>query len=123
MSQLHLCVAPGSGTDDEHERQTQSAPAEPRRAASQLLRSQVTTAARSVGESARYTNPLTCLLLTSASCRREVYSAPALAGLSSDSDRERDEDGGENEDSNDPEDNSPNSSTDSSHSEEDTGMV
>ncbi|KAI3364429.1 hypothetical protein L3Q82_011222 [Scortum barcoo] len=56
------------------------------------------------------------------SLRREVYSAPALGGLSSDSDREHeDEDGAENDDPNDPEDITTNTSSDSSHGEEDTG--
>ncbi|KAM7395686.1 hypothetical protein PAMA_007112 [Pampus argenteus] len=59
------------------------------------------------------------------SLRREAYSAPALIGLSSDSDHEHDEedeeDGAENEDSNDQEDNITNTSFDSSHGEEDTG--
>lgn len=53
-----------------------------------------------------------------------MYSAPALGGLSSDSDHEHDEeDGAENEDSNDQEDNITNTSFDSSHGEEDTGNV
>ncbi|XP_049446421.1 mitogen-activated protein kinase-binding protein 1-like isoform X1 [Epinephelus fuscoguttatus] len=56
------------------------------------------------------------------SLRREVYSAPTLGGLSSDSDREQEEDdGAENDDPNDPEDIATNSSSDSSHGEEDTG--
>ncbi|XP_076612469.1 mitogen-activated protein kinase-binding protein 1-like isoform X2 [Chaetodon auriga] len=56
------------------------------------------------------------------SLRREVRSAPTLAGLSSDSDREpEEEDGAENDDPNDPEDNATNTSSDSSHGEEDTG--
>lgn len=53
--------------------------------------------------------------------RREVYSAPTLGGLSSDSDREHEEeeeDGAENDN---PEDIAANSSSDSSHGEEDTG--
>lgn len=49
-----------------------------------------------------------------------MCSAPALGGLSSDSDRE---DGVENEDHNDPEDIATNTSSDSSHGEEDTGAV
>uniref|UniRef100_UPI003AAF42A3 mitogen-activated protein kinase-binding protein 1-like n=1 Tax=Centroberyx gerrardi TaxID=166262 RepID=UPI003AAF42A3 len=53
--------------------------------------------------------------------RREIYSAPVLAGLSSDSDREHEEDGAENDDPNDPEDIATNTSSDSSHGEEDTG--
>ncbi|XP_028253713.1 mitogen-activated protein kinase-binding protein 1-like [Parambassis ranga] len=64
------------------------------------------------------------------SLRREVYSAPSLGGLSSDSDREHeeeeeeeeedDEEGRvENDDANDPE--GTNTSTDSSHGEDDTG--
>ncbi|XP_074471852.1 mitogen-activated protein kinase-binding protein 1-like isoform X1 [Sebastes fasciatus] len=54
--------------------------------------------------------------------RREVYSAPTLAGLSSDSDREHEEeDAAENDDPNDPEDVAVNTSSDSSHGEEDTG--
>ncbi|GLD59657.1 mitogen-activated protein kinase-binding protein 1-like protein [Lates japonicus] len=53
------------------------------------------------------------------SLRREVHSAPALSGLSSDSDREHEgEDGAENAD---PDDDATNTSTDSSHGEEDTG--
>ncbi|XP_038582055.1 mitogen-activated protein kinase-binding protein 1-like isoform X2 [Micropterus salmoides] len=53
------------------------------------------------------------------SLRREVYSAPTLGGLSSDSDREHEEeDGAENDD---PEDVATNTSSDSSHGEEDTG--
>lgn len=53
--------------------------------------------------------------------RREVYSAPTLGGLSSDSDREHEEeDGAENDD---PEDVATNTSSDSSHGEEDTGTV
>ncbi|XP_019124215.2 mitogen-activated protein kinase-binding protein 1 [Larimichthys crocea] len=56
------------------------------------------------------------------SLRREVYSAPALGCLSSDSDREpEEEDGAEYDDHNDPEDITTNTSTDSSHGEEDTG--
>ncbi|XP_070781678.1 mitogen-activated protein kinase-binding protein 1-like [Enoplosus armatus] len=56
------------------------------------------------------------------SLRREVYSAPTLGGLSSDSDREHEEeDGAENDDPNDPEDITANTSSDSSHGEEDTG--
>lgn len=56
--------------------------------------------------------------------RREVYSAPTLGGLSSDSDREHeDEDGAENDDPNDLEDIATNTSSDSSHGEEDTGTV
>ncbi|XP_067429482.1 mitogen-activated protein kinase-binding protein 1-like isoform X2 [Thunnus thynnus] len=66
-------------------------------------------------------NPNTPPCKTS-SLRREVYSAPALGALSSDSDHEHDEeDGAENEDSNDQEDNITNTSFDSSHGEEDTG--
>ncbi|KAM9840285.1 mitogen-activated protein kinase-binding protein 1 [Aulostomus maculatus] len=64
-------------------------------------------------------------LCKSSSLRREVYSAPTLAGLSSDSDHEREEeeeeDGADNEDSHDPEDNSTNTSSDSSPGEEDSG--
>ncbi|XP_029902723.1 mitogen-activated protein kinase-binding protein 1-like isoform X2 [Myripristis murdjan] len=56
-----------------------------------------------------------------ASLRRELYSAPALGGLSSDSDREHEEDGAEINDPNDPEDIAANTSSDSSHGEEDTG--
>lgn len=53
-----------------------------------------------------------------------MYSAPTLVGLSSDSDHEREEeDGAEIDDSNDPEDNSPGSSSGSSHGEEDTGTI
>ncbi|XP_005449803.1 mitogen-activated protein kinase-binding protein 1 isoform X2 [Oreochromis niloticus] len=56
------------------------------------------------------------------SLRREVYSAPALGGLSSDSDREHEEDDrAANDDANDPEDNATHSSSASSHEEEDTG--
>ena len=64
--------------------------------------------------------------------RREIHSAPLLGGLSSDSDREpeeeeeeeeEEEDGAENEDANDPEDIATNTSSDSSHGEEDTGTV
>lgn len=56
--------------------------------------------------------------------RREVYSAPTLGGLSSDSDREHeDDDGAENDDPDDPEDIATNTSSDSSHGEEDTGTV
>ncbi|XP_051265541.1 mitogen-activated protein kinase-binding protein 1-like isoform X3 [Dicentrarchus labrax] len=55
------------------------------------------------------------------SLRREVYSAPTLGGLSFDSDREPEEDGAENDDPNDPEDITINTSSDSSHGEEDTG--
>uniref|UniRef100_UPI0037E78C83 mitogen-activated protein kinase-binding protein 1-like n=1 Tax=Semicossyphus pulcher TaxID=241346 RepID=UPI0037E78C83 len=56
------------------------------------------------------------------SLRREVYSAPDLGGLSSDSDREHeDEDGAENDNHNDSEDVVTNTSSDSSHGEEDTG--
>ncbi|KAM3602699.1 uncharacterized protein V6R79_009223 [Siganus canaliculatus] len=59
----------------------------------------------------------------SSSLRREAYSAPALSGLSSDSDREpeEEEDTAENDDPNDPEDIVVNTSSDSSHGEEDTG--
>ncbi|XP_069572308.1 mitogen-activated protein kinase-binding protein 1-like [Brachyistius frenatus] len=57
----------------------------------------------------------------SSNLRREVYSAPTLGGLSSDSDREYEEDRAENDDANDPEDNTTNTSSDSSHGEEDTG--
>ncbi|XP_034756679.1 mitogen-activated protein kinase-binding protein 1-like [Etheostoma cragini] len=63
-------------------------------------------------------NPKTHPCKTS-SLRREVYSAPTLGGLSSDSDREHEEeDGAENDD---PEDIAASSSSDSSHGEEDTG--
>ncbi|XP_073349163.1 mitogen-activated protein kinase-binding protein 1-like [Pagrus major] len=56
------------------------------------------------------------------SLRREIRSAPTLGGLSSDSDREpEEEDGAENDDTNDPEDIATNTSSDSSHGEEDTG--
>ncbi|CAJ1077415.1 mitogen-activated protein kinase-binding protein 1-like isoform X2 [Xyrichtys novacula] len=56
------------------------------------------------------------------SLRREVYSAPTLGGLSSDSDREHeDEDGAENDNHIDSEDIATNTSSDSSHGEEDTG--
>ncbi|XP_040920240.1 mitogen-activated protein kinase-binding protein 1-like [Toxotes jaculatrix] len=56
------------------------------------------------------------------SLRREVYSTPTLGGLSSDSDHEHEgEDGSENADPNDPEDRVTNTSSDSSHGEEDTG--
>ncbi|XP_071334910.1 mitogen-activated protein kinase-binding protein 1-like isoform X2 [Trachinotus anak] len=66
-------------------------------------------------------NPNTPPCKTS-SPRREVYSAPSLGGLSSDSDHEHEvEDGAENTDANDPEDNATNTSSDSSHGEEDTG--
>ncbi|XP_061785028.1 mitogen-activated protein kinase-binding protein 1-like isoform X2 [Nerophis lumbriciformis] len=61
----------------------------------------------------------------SAPLRREAYSAPALVGLSSDSDHNHereDEDEGHNKDSNDQEEISAiNTSSDSSHGEEDTG--
>ncbi|CAK6962647.1 mitogen-activated protein kinase-binding protein 1-like [Scomber scombrus] len=60
-------------------------------------------------------NPNTPPCKTS-SLRREVYSAPVLGGLSSDSDPEHDEeDVAENEDSNDQDDNITNTSFDSSH--------
>ncbi|KAM9339134.1 mitogen-activated protein kinase-binding protein 1-like [Symphorus nematophorus] len=66
-------------------------------------------------------NPNTAPCKTS-SLRREVHSAPILGGLSSDSDREpEEEDGAENDDANDPEDIVTNTSSDSSHGEEDTG--
>ncbi|XP_070705443.1 mitogen-activated protein kinase-binding protein 1-like [Pempheris klunzingeri] len=56
------------------------------------------------------------------SLRREMHSAPILGGLSSDSDREHEEeDGAENDDPNDPEDMASSTSSDSSHGEEDTG--
>ncbi|XP_034555870.1 mitogen-activated protein kinase-binding protein 1-like isoform X2 [Notolabrus celidotus] len=56
------------------------------------------------------------------SLRREVYSAPTLGGLSSDSDREHeDEDGPEHDNQIDSEDIATNTSSDSSHGEEDTG--
>ncbi|XP_041661551.1 mitogen-activated protein kinase-binding protein 1-like [Cheilinus undulatus] len=56
------------------------------------------------------------------SLRREVYSAPILAGLSSDSDHEHeDEEGADNENPNDSEDIITNTSSDSSHGEEETG--
>ena len=60
--------------------------------------------------------------------RREIHSAPLLGGLSSDSEREpeeeeEEEDGAENDDANDPEDIATNTSSDSSHGEEDTGNV
>ncbi|XP_060908400.1 mitogen-activated protein kinase-binding protein 1-like [Labrus mixtus] len=56
------------------------------------------------------------------SLRRGVYSAPILGGLSSDSDQEHeDEDGGENDNHNDSEDIATNTSSDSSHGEEETG--
>ncbi|KAM3842569.1 LOW QUALITY PROTEIN: mitogen-activated protein kinase-binding protein 1-like [Diretmus argenteus] len=53
------------------------------------------------------------------SLRREAYSDPTLAGLSSDSDH--DEDGAENDDCNDTEDVPTNTSSDGSPGEEDTG--
>lgn len=54
--------------------------------------------------------------------RREVYSAPTLGGLSSDSDREHeDEDGPENDNHIDSEDIATLTSSDSSPGEEDTG--
>ncbi|XP_041832683.1 mitogen-activated protein kinase-binding protein 1-like [Melanotaenia boesemani] len=56
--------------------------------------------------------------------RREVYSAPVLSGLSSESDHEpeeEEEDQVENNDANDQDDNTSITSTDSSHGEEDTG--
>ncbi|XP_044026188.1 mitogen-activated protein kinase-binding protein 1-like isoform X2 [Siniperca chuatsi] len=66
-------------------------------------------------------NPNTPPCKTS-SLRRQVYSGPILGGLSSDSDREHEEeDGAENDDPNDPEDITTNTSSDSSHGEEDTG--
>ncbi|XP_030260499.1 mitogen-activated protein kinase-binding protein 1-like [Sparus aurata] len=59
------------------------------------------------------------------SLRREIHSAPLLGGLSSDSDREpeeeEEEEEAENDDANDPEDIATNTSSDSSHGEEDTG--
>ncbi|XP_059212335.1 mitogen-activated protein kinase-binding protein 1-like [Centropristis striata] len=56
------------------------------------------------------------------SLRREVYSAPTLGVLSSDSDHEHEEeDGAENDHHNDPEDTAANTSSDSSNGEEDTG--
>ncbi|XP_039981468.1 mitogen-activated protein kinase-binding protein 1-like [Xiphias gladius] len=66
-------------------------------------------------------NPNTPPCRTS-SLRREVYSAPTLGGLSSDSDHEQEgEDGAENADPHDLEDSRTNTSSDSSHGEEDTG--
>ncbi|KAM4633751.1 mitogen-activated protein kinase-binding protein 1-like [Polymixia lowei] len=56
-----------------------------------------------------------------ATLRREVCSAPSLGGLSSDSDRDHEEDGAERDDPNDPEDTLTNTSCDSSNGEEDTG--
>ncbi|XP_035472971.2 mitogen-activated protein kinase-binding protein 1-like isoform X1 [Scophthalmus maximus] len=54
--------------------------------------------------------------------RREVYSAPSLAGMSSDSDHEQEgEDGADNADPDDLNDNESTTSSDSSHGEEDTG--
>lgn len=51
-----------------------------------------------------------------------MHSAPTLSGLSSDSDREPEqEDGAENNDLNDQEDIATNTSSDSSQGEEDTG--
>nr|XP_046229931.1 mitogen-activated protein kinase-binding protein 1-like isoform X3 [Scatophagus argus] len=67
-------------------------------------------------------NPNTPPCKTS-SLRREVCSAPTLSGLSSDSDREaEEEDGAENDDHHDPEDIATitSSASDSSHGEEDT---
>ncbi|XP_077366814.1 mitogen-activated protein kinase-binding protein 1-like isoform X2 [Festucalex cinctus] len=59
--------------------------------------------------------------LKSAAFRREAHSAPTLAGLSSDSERD-DEDSAARRDSDDREDDSSNNaSTDSNHGEEDTG--
>lgn len=56
--------------------------------------------------------------------RREAYSAPTLGGLSSDSDREHEEeDGAENDYPNDTEDIASSTSSDSSQGEEDTGTV
>ncbi|XP_029984207.1 mitogen-activated protein kinase-binding protein 1-like isoform X2 [Sphaeramia orbicularis] len=66
----------------------------------------------------QYPNTPPC---TTSSLRREVYSSPALGGLSSDSDHEHEEDGAENDDPNDPEGDTTNTSSDSSHGEEDTG--
>ncbi|XP_029281921.1 LOW QUALITY PROTEIN: mitogen-activated protein kinase-binding protein 1-like [Cottoperca gobio] len=54
------------------------------------------------------------------SLRRDVYSAPTLAGLSSDSENEE-EDGAETDDPEDIADIADNTSSDSSHAEEDTG--
>lgn len=48
-----------------------------------------------------------------------MCSAPVLGGLSSDSDREHEEDGAEN----DPDDTATTTSSDTSHGEEDTGAV
>nr|XP_043904300.1 mitogen-activated protein kinase-binding protein 1 isoform X2 [Solea senegalensis] len=63
-------------------------------------------------------NPNTRATKTSG-LRREVYSAPTLSGLSSDSDREHEgEDGAE---STDPDDNASTASSDGSHGEEDSG--
>uniref|UniRef100_A0A671YSG9 Mitogen-activated protein kinase binding protein 1 n=1 Tax=Sparus aurata TaxID=8175 RepID=A0A671YSG9_SPAAU len=57
----------------------------------------------------------------------KIHSAPLLGGLSSDSDREpeeeEEEEEAENDDANDPEDIATNTSSDSSHGEEDTGNV
>ncbi len=51
-----------------------------------------------------------------------MHSAPTLSGLSSDSEREPEEqDGAEIDDPNDPEDIATNTSSDSSHGEDDTG--
>ncbi|XP_068564393.1 mitogen-activated protein kinase-binding protein 1-like [Cebidichthys violaceus] len=59
-------------------------------------------------------------LCKAAGLRREVYSAPTLGDLSSDSDRELEEDGAGNDHANDPEDIAAGASSDSSR-EEDTG--
>lgn len=53
--------------------------------------------------------------------RKEVSSAPSLGGLSSDSDRDQEEEDGA--DHNDSEDMATNTSSDSSHGEEDTGKL
>ena len=70
-----------------------------------------------------YTNLSLALRLCSS--RREVYSAPTLGAMSSDSDHEPEgEDEAENAaDPNDPEDNATTASSESSHGEEDTGTV
>ncbi|KAK5606493.1 hypothetical protein CRENBAI_020100 [Crenichthys baileyi] len=69
----------------------------------------------------KFTNDCKHLISVSGD-RREVYSAPALVGLSSESDQEKEEeDTEENEDTNDADDSKSTGSSNSCHGEEDTG--